>query len=279
MPDPQNNRRFWEAMIGLFLLIFGLAAMTGGGSGMFPLMLGLLGFYLLARQFDKTGQGQSPFSTSVRPRTRRHVDTFEDEDEEPHARTTSGADQVFAHAIDAVRRAGRDPGVTQVLPVDIGVMAYRAGDAPVVYRTQDVFDDVDYIQPFVQLRLPQRATGRVRFELTDADGQTLFVHEDMQQLQRGRNLVTPAARLPIHDAQNTSGAWELRVSADGVLLATHSFGWRERTEKVVRRHMREDGEITNELRAAIIENEPGNMSLDDLLAYQEEEQQRAAGRR
>ena len=53
MSDPQNNRRFWEVMIGLFLLIFGLAAL-GGTSSAFPLILGLVGFYLLARQFDQT---------------------------------------------------------------------------------------------------------------------------------------------------------------------------------------------------------------------------------
>lgn len=267
MSDPQNNRRFWEVMIGLFLLIFGLAAL-GGSSSMFPLFLGLVGFYLLARQFDQTRAS----STDVAP--------FPQEDDlaDAPARQSSGADQVYRHAIEAVRLAGRDPGDTPVLPVDIGVIGLRAGADPVVYRSQPVDEGVDYIQPFVQLRLPKRATGRIRFEMIDSDGQTLFIHEDMHELERGRNLVTPAARLPIHDAHVTHGDWTLHISADGLLLATHHFGWREGTEKVVRRHIREDGEISNELRAAIIESDPGDVSLDDLLAFQEEEDQRAARR-
>ena len=268
MTDPRNNRRFWEVMIGLFLLIFGLAALGGSGSA-FPLFLGLIGFYLLARQFD---QGKSRFGDHSRAPQAEVV-------RDAPARQSSGADQVYRHAIEAVRRAGRDPGDTQVLPVDIGVIALCAGADPVVHRSQPVDDDVDYVQPFVQLRLPKRASGRVRFEILDSDGQTLFIHEDVHALERGRNLVTPSARLPIHDAHAMHGEWELQVSADGLLLATHRFGWREGTEKVIRRHVREDGEISNELRAAIIENEPGNMSLDDLLGFQEDDQQQAAGRR
>lgn len=267
MTDPQNNRRFWEVMIGLFLLIFGLAALGGSGSA-FPLFLGLIGFYLLARQFDRS---KAKFGDLDR--------RLETSAPEAPARQNIGADQVYRHAIDAVRRAGRDPGDTQVLPVDIGVIALRAGADPVVHRSQPVDDDVDYIQPFVQLRLPQRAMGRVRFEIIDSDGQTLFIHEDMHELERGRNLVTPSARLPIHDAHNMHGQWELQVSADGMLLATHRFTWREGAEKVIRRHVREDGEISNELRAAIIENDPGSVSLDDLLAFQEDEGQQSAGHR
>ena len=261
--NSQNNRRFWQVMIGLFLLIFGIAALTGGGGGIFPLVLGLIGFFMLARQFDK--------STVAPPRTGSRSD---EEDDYTPVRT-SGAEQVYAHAIRAVERAGRTPSETQVLPVDIGVMSFSAGQEPVVYRSQPVDDDIDYLQPFVQLRLPSRANGRIRFEIIDSDGQTLFIHEDFHQLERGRNLVTPGARLPVHDAQVTHGDWELRVSADGVPLAVHRFAWRERTEKVIRRHIHEDGEISNELRAAISDSQPGSMSLDELLAAQEEEQQQA----
>lgn len=263
--ESNNNRRFWQVMIGLFLLIFGIAAIGGGGGSMLPLILGLIGFFMLARQFDRSAM-QFPGAADT---------TAEEEDDYDYApaRSSSGAEQVYAHAIRAVERAGRNPGDTQVLPVDIGVMSYRTGDDPMVQRSQPVYDDVDYIQPFVQLRLPARANGRIRFEILDSDGQTLFVHEDYHQLERGRNLVMPSTRLPIHDAQAMHRDWELRVSADGVLLALHNFGWRERTEKVIRRHIREDGELSNELRAAISDSQPGNISLDDLLAQQEEEQQ------
>jgi hypothetical protein len=268
MDDFEKNRRFWQVMAGLFLLVVGLA-MFGGSGSMFPMLLAASGFYLLARQVDRShrAMGSAPEAEDYSPPV------------ESPARQTSGAEQVYAHALAAVERAGRDPGDTHVLPVDIGVMTFRAGIEPTIHRSQPVYDDVDYIQPFVQLRLPRRATGRIRFEIVDSDGQVLFVHEDYHQLERGRNLVTPSSRLPIHDAQAMHRDWDLRVSADGVLLASHTFGWRERTEKVVRRYMREDGEITSELRAAVLDNEPGSISLDDLLADQSDEPQRQAGRR
>jgi hypothetical protein len=267
MRESQNNRRFWEVMIGLFLLIVGLAAFGGGEAAFMPLMLGLLGLWLVAKQFDRTRRDSGA-----------SMPAYEDEDVEIPSRHPEG-EQVYTHAVQAIRRAGRDPNETHVLPVDIGVMAYRADQEPVVYRSQPVYDDVDYLQPFVLLRLPTRATGRIRFELVDSDGQTLFIHEDNHNLQRGRNLVTPSSRLPIHDAQAMHGNWELRVSADGVLLASHTFGWRERTDKVIRRQLREDGEISNELRAAIVDSQPGSLSLDDLLSYQDDSEQEVGGRR
>ena len=91
MPDSQYNRRFWETMIGLFLLILGLASLSGGGGAMFPLLLGLLGFYLLARQFDQTNQRRSGYSEMASPSWGW---TDEDEEDEIPARTASGADQV-----------------------------------------------------------------------------------------------------------------------------------------------------------------------------------------
>jgi hypothetical protein len=150
-------------------------------------------------------------------------------------------------------------------------MAFSGDQEPIIYRTRPVLDDIDYLQPFVQLRLPTRARGRIRFEMIDSDGQTLFVHEEDHEFERGRNLVTPAARLPIHDAHALQGAWELRVSADGVLIADHRFEWEESTTKVIRRHLKEDGELSNEVRAMMAENRLQRMSLDELLEPQQPE--------
>ena len=62
-------------------------------------------------------------------------------------------------------------------------------------------------------------------------------------------------------------------------LAVHRFVWSERTEKVIHRHIHEDGEISNELRAAISDSQPGSMSLDELRSAQEDEQQQTRRRR
>ncbi len=260
MGNRQDNRRFWEVMVGLLLLVFGLGAL--GSAWLLGLMIGMVGFVLLARQYGQ--------SVGFGPRDQVSRDDSAEKEDETPTRAQTGAEQVYAHAIRAAERAGHRAGDMQVLPVDVGMLGFRAGDDPVVYRSQPVNADIDYLQPFVQLRLPRRAVGRVRFEIADADGQMLFIHEDMHQLQRGRNLVMPSARLPIHDAQAMHGPWELRVSADGVPLATHRFDWRESKEQTVRRHMREDGEMSSELRAAIVDSAPADLSLDELLAYQDE---------
>jgi hypothetical protein len=253
----ENNRRFTEILLGLFFLFIGASA-VGIESPLF-ILLAIAGVYLLFRQFNNSRRAQG--------RNTGYEQDYlnEDFDVEP------ARERIYRHALEAVKEAGLDPDQVRVLVTDIGMMAYKSDEDPVVYRTRDVPDDVDYVQPFVQLRLPTKAVGRIRFEIVDSDGQILFVREDNHQLDRGRNLVTPAARLPIHDAQAMHGNWELRVSADGVALATHVFNWEETTTRVVRRHLSEDGEISSELRATLAENRLEKLSLDDLLGYQDDE--------
>lgn len=263
MSHDQINRRMVEVGLGILLLVLGLASF--GGDFPAALVFGGLGLYLIYRQFDESRNNIE---------SGRRDEPIQEMDAQPRA------DQVYAHALDAVRDAGLDPTTTHVLPIDIGVMAFSADQDPTIYRTKPVLDNVDYIQPFVQLRLPTRADGRIRFEILDSDGQTLFIHEEFHKLQRGRNLVTPSARLPIHDAHNMYGNWQLQVSADGVLLATHRFGWQESTTKSIRRHLREDGELSNEVRAMLAESRLQKMSLDELLSEQQpdDSQRRESGR-
>ncbi len=268
-----NNRRFSEVGLGLFLLFLGLVAL--GEGGFFMTLLILAGIYLLVRQFEG---GRMPWERQddrerMSPRRASRRDTSDADDDEDYGdyEESAGRERIYAHAIRAVEEAGLDPETTKVLTTDIGVMAFKDDGEPMIYRSRPVLDDIDYLQPFVQLRLSTKAIGRIRFEVVDSDGQVLFVHEDRHQLERGRNLISPAARLPIHDAQAMHEGWEVRVSADGVLLATHHFRWQESTTKVVRRHLSEDGEISSELRATMAENRLQKMSLDDLLFDQEED--------
>jgi hypothetical protein len=279
-----QSRRFWEIAGGVLLVTIGLASF--GSSFFLGMILMAAGGSLLYRQW----QGQDSLPPNERigrifsPRTPT-VDYEDDEDdygEEEVPRQTVN-ERVYAHALQAVERAGLNPDQLQVLPVDVGVMAFKDNDAPVVFRTQPVPDDIDYVQPFVQLRLPMKAKGRIKFEVIDSDGQMIFIHEDIYNLERGRNLISPTARLPIHDGHNMLKAWQIRVSADGTALATHRFEWVESTSAVIRRHIAEDGELSNELRATLAENRLGGMSLDELLAPQDEQapppEQRAQQRR
>jgi hypothetical protein len=270
-----GNRQLWSLLIGIALVLIGIGGLS---TEFFPaLIMLLIGGYLLWQQqsgSDEAGR-RSQRTMGYNPREQAEPDYDYDG---VHA-GKYGTETVYSHALRAAERAGYNPDEMQVLPVDIGVMAFKGDSDPVVYRSRAVPDDVDYVQPFVQLRLPIRATGRIRFEVLDSDDQVLFIHEDHYQLERGRNLITPTARLPIHDAHAMQAGWKLRVSADGTLLANHLFEWLETSVPQVRRYLGEDGEINSELRAALAENRLGRMSLDDLLSsqYGEDEQQR--GRR
>lgn len=263
-----------QIAVGVVLLLIGLFALFG--SGALPALIFIaIGASILWRRYNL---GNVDFSAVFAPPVRE--DNSIEIDETPSRQT--GAEKVYAHALRAVEKAGLNPDEVSVLPVDIGFMMFKGDTEPVVYRAHPVPDDADYIQPFVQLRVPTRAAGRIRFEIVDSDGQVLFIHEDMHQLERGRNLISPAARLPVHDAQAMYKDWLLRVTADGVPLATHTFQWEESETRMVRRNLTEDGEINNELRAAMAENRLQKMSLDELLEFQNDEdppQQRQQGRR
>jgi len=255
-----RDDRSKEVLIGIVLLFLGLASMGAQAANAIALPLIVVGLVMLLRYFETQGRG----TTDEAQRRRYDAQARRSSDYQPQP----GRERIYRHALTAIERAGLDPDEVSVLATDIGVIAFK-GDERTLHRTRPVLDDVDYIQPFVELRLPAKATGRVRFEIVDCDGQTLLMAEDNHQLERGRNLVTPARRLPIHDAQATHGPWELRVSADGVLLAVHRFEWEESASKIVRRYLSEDGEISTALRVALIDSHIERVSLDDLLADQE----------
>jgi hypothetical protein len=272
-----NENRGGQFLVGMVILFIILAALREA-QGLAVILI-LAGLAYLASRFS-ANNGQESWGRWLSQLS----DTFsstngEDYADEPEPARQAAAEPVYKHALEAVRRAGLNPDDVQVLVVDIGTMAFKGDQDPVVYRTWEIPDDVDYIQPFVQLRLPTRATGRIRFEVIDNEGETMFVHEDMHQLVRGRNLVTPAARLPVHDAQAMDGQWTLKVSADGVTIAEHRFTWEEATSTTIRRHISEDGEISNEMRAALAENRLGKMSLEELLSFQEDDEPQQQQRR
>ncbi len=268
------NRRYAQIMIGLFLLFIGLNSVTSGEP--VGVLMGLGGFYLLARQFEESRNNRlqerrndDEYERWRHEQGRSRYD-FEDVHDEVDRKPTTNADRVYSHALEAVQRAGLDASNTPVLPVDIGIFGHRGDDNPKLYRTRAVPKDVDYIQPFVQLRLPKRARGRITFEIIDDQGETMFARTEEYEFQRGRNLVVPARRLPVHDALDMeAGNWTLRISADKVLLAEHGVRWIEPANDFVAEQIQEDGEISNELRAAMAESRLEQMSLDDLLNFQE----------
>ncbi len=260
--------------LALILIALGAVALLESSALVILVLLGLL---FLVRQFDNANV-QSSYNYD-------YSYDYDYEDDDEYARTArlsssnqprSSEQKVYRHALEAVTRAGLDPDDVQLLAVDIGLMSFKGTDSPEIFRTWSLPDDVDYVQPFVELRLPTEATGVVRFEIVDGGGEAHYVHEDNFKLERGRNLVTPNTRLPIHDQFEMDGKWTLRVSADGVVLAEHLFAFAEATEEAIRRHIGEDGEINTEMRAALSENRLPKMSLDDLLSFQDEDEAQQA---
>ncbi len=182
---------------------------------------------------------------------------------------------VYRHALAAARRAGIDPEHTYVLSTDVGVLVYRGTDAPVIQRTTALNETAEFIQPFISLRLPTDAEGRVKFELVDENGTRRFVHEEYYRLHGGSNLLTPPSRLRVSDLEASEAKWRLRVYAENMLVAEHEIEWEVASTSVVRRHLMEDGEISSEgvaeMRSLIEEQKLNSMSLDDLLAYQDDD--------
>lgn len=250
----RSNRLPNLALISIGLIILSLV----GIENFFVVMILVFCLFLLARQFNSK-------SVIVPWLQNEETDYGDDYKTLPRPAYT---EQVYSQALRAVVRAGHDPDKIAVLPVDIGFLTLT-GEIQSIYRQEYLPDDVDYIQPFIQLRLPIAASGRVRFEIVDGSGKVVFIHEDNHHLERGRTLISPSARLPIHDQREMSGNWQLLVSADNMLLAVHNFQFIEAVGHKTRAPIGEDGELTQELRIAIETNKLPQMSLDELLAHQE----------
>ena len=272
-----DNRNTW--FLAFILLALGAVALLGNS---FPVILVLLGLLFLVRQFDNDSSSSNvsgqAYDYNYEYEQQPEVEEDYDDYEIFHQQPASAEQRVYRHALESVSRAGLDPDEVQVLAVDIGVLTTKEEGEPQIYRTWSLPDDIDYIQPFVQLRVPTEANGEIRFEIIDAVGDAVYIHEDSFKLTRGRNFLTPNTRMPLHDQMELDGKWSLRVIADGVTIADHRFEYSEATGANIRRHIGEDGEINTEMRAVMAENRVPKMSLDDLLAYQgeeDEEQSRA----
>ncbi len=268
MGDFNENRNTW--FLAFILLALGTVALLGNS---FPVILVLLGLLFLVRQFDsdnaRSSQGGQTYEATYDYDVQQEddYDDFEIFNQQP----ASAEQRVYRHALESITRAGLDPDEVQVLTVDIGLLTTKDGSEPQIYRTWSLPDDIDYIQPFVQLRVPMEANGNIRFEIIDAVGDAVYIHEDTFKLTRGRNFLTPNTRMPLHDQMELDGKWGLRIIADGVAIADHRFEYAEAAGASIRRHIGEDGEINTEMRAVMTENRLPKMSLDDLLAYQGDE--------
>ncbi|MCY4527053.1 MAG: hypothetical protein OXB89_10665 [Anaerolineaceae bacterium] len=249
-------------LFGLFLIVAGSSALLEGEGSLFSLLLLGLGGKLLADHRSRREDRKAAGSAVSRNRPSQR------------ASRGGGRRQTQGHADLAVRNAGHNPATMDLRVDDLGVFAICHERETLVHRVQPVRDDVDYIQPWVSLRLPTVAVGTIGFEIRDMDDRLHFRHDRRLQLEAGENLVSPAARMPVHDALLTEGDWQLCVYADGRLLAAHSFFWveaeAEGEESRPRVHLQEDGEMNDDLRQAFeASSRQEEVSLDELLEFQQ----------
>ena len=254
----ENMSNSDRSVLGLGGLLM-VAALASGEAGVFVLLVVLAIAFFMRNNDRWQGSDEIEYIEERTPRER-----------------PANTEQIHQHALAAVRRAGLHPSEVKVLAVDIGLISFHGDEKPVLHRSLAVEDDCDYIQPFVQLRVPVAAQGRVKFEIYDNTGQAVFIHEDNYQLKRGRNLIIPSTRLPVHDEQEMDGQWEVRITADNMMIASHLFQWQDSDAAGFHHHVAEDGEMNSELRALLAESRLEPMSLDELLEHQEQEAQRRA---
>jgi len=267
--------RWGRGLIGLMLIAWGLSAF--GISIDFGLILLIGGLFLLWAMM-RASQAASFSSRRADPRRADPFAVEEDyapEETSPAARWRAGggaraaasrASRMHRVAAQAVRRAGQNPDTLAVAPVDIGVLAYESREAtPTLYRETRLPEDAAYIRPFMLLRSPRRARGRIRFELLDGQGALRFVDETEWELKAGETFVYPATWLPADRIEDFGGEWTLRVYAAETLLAAHEFAWWDSGGGDLRRYLTGDGEISDDLLEGLSGTHVERLSLDDLL--------------
>ena len=204
----------------------------------------------------------------------RHVTQSLQRDARPsmNANRPPSAPSVHPHALTALQQAGHQAHELAVLPLDLGIIATRDKESPMVYRSSAVPNDVDTIRPYVECQVSSTARGTITFEIYNTQGDLVYQHHQLKTFQPGKNLVVSNTHLPVHDVlQLQEGAWWLRIKGDNIILANHRITWVDSPSRLVQKHIAEDGEINAVLRNALTDSALGTMSLDELLSFQEEE--------
>lgn len=171
-------------------------------------------------------------------------------------------------AQQAMQRAGYQDTEQYVRVFDIGLLAYEGDQQPKLLRFEKINTQVDYVRPFVELSLPYRSRGSVRFELVELLGSTerlRYADEAQYDLQPGTNILLPDTWFPLAGKEIKSDKWRLYIRVGDTLLAAHAFGWRRPVDDSVKQYMASDGEISPALQEALEARPNEAMSLDNLL--------------
>ena len=197
--------------------LLGLALLPGAaGAGLAALLLGCGALALLSSLSLKPG-------TLTSGRLRQALPSM------PRAGSVAVSDAA-RNASERARRhtgAGLTPGLTLL---DIGLICARLGPGGMtLLKGRSFSGDDDGLRPYISLQIPQHEaerSARLRFEISDQQGETRFVHEQDVWLRAGERDLLSENQLPLGaDPQlpRSGGEWELRVSVDALLVGMLTF--------------------------------------------------------
>lgn len=168
----------------------------------------------------------------------------------------------------AMKRAQAKP-VGFVL-TDIGLLAYRDRNTSKVVRNTPIVTDTRYLRPFAEISASQRMNAQVTLALLDSSGQPVFIDKNSYLLHPKPTHLVTKTWLPLENLVHSGGSWSLVVEVNDLPLAIHRFGWVGLANNDIVEQLSNDGELSAELRQAVKTGHFRRMSLDELLADQEE---------
>lgn len=173
-------------------------------------------------------------------------------------------------ALRAMKRAQVDPLTSEFRLTDIGLMAYRDRNTSRLIRNTPIVTDTKYLRPFVEISARSRKYVDVVITLLDSNGRPMFVDRGKYVVQARPTNIIADTWLPLKNVVHSGGSWSILVEVNNTPLAIHRFGWIGLSDNEIVQRLNNDGELTQELHQAVKTGKFRKMSLDELLADQED---------
>lgn len=171
-------------------------------------------------------------------------------------------------AVRAMQRAGFDPLRHDFIPTDIGLVAYRTPESPKIMRYKPIMTDTRWLRPFVELAALRRLSLQIQIGILDSQGEAVFWEEKKTPLHEKTRFLTNNW-LPL-EGYYAGGRWSVVLYVNEQLAGLHRFEWVSIGENDILNQLHTDGEINEELQHAVRKGRFRKMTLDELLADQNE---------
>lgn len=169
----------------------------------------------------------------------------------------------------ALGRAAVESNSLPYALTDIGVLVQEGGK-PRLVRNLPIPMDTPYLRPFVEITTHQKMQLPIILQIMDAQRKVIYQDGGIYPVN-GKTVILPPTQLSLRDKDiDHRERWSVWVLVDEVPFAIHPFVWEaDLEEKVILREVVSDGEITDRLRQIVEEADMSEVSLNDLLADQQ----------